>query len=62
MTTRTLLARTIVDGTGSDAITDGFVQIENGTISAVGRREELGSRAAEASLANATSPMCSTRR
>jgi imidazolonepropionase-like amidohydrolase len=48
MTTTTLTARWLFDGTGDEAIHDAFLRIEDGTIVAVGRKEELGSAAANA--------------
>ena len=39
----TLLAAQLFDGTGSPAIDDAFLRIGNGSITAVGRREDLGS-------------------
>src|SRR3712207_4406703 len=45
MTVTTLLAARVFDGTGADAIQDGFVQVEDNRIRAVGRREELGAAA-----------------
>lgn len=44
----TLLAARLIDGTGSPPINDAFLRIEDGTITAVGRREELGSNVAGA--------------
>jgi len=48
MAVTTLLAKTVFDATGDEFVTDGFVQIEDGTIKAVGRREDLGSTASGA--------------
>ncbi|MCO5176611.1 MAG: amidohydrolase family protein [Thermomicrobiales bacterium] len=48
MAVTTLLAKTVFDATGDEFVTDGFVQIEDGTIKAVGRREDLGSAASGA--------------
>jgi len=48
MATKTLTARWLFDGTGDEAIHDAFIQIEDGTIKAVGRREELGTAGANA--------------
>jgi imidazolonepropionase-like amidohydrolase len=51
----TLLAARLVDGTGAAALEDAFVRIENETITAVGRRADLGSDAAGGrDLGNAT--------
>src|SRR4051794_34984914 len=47
-TLTTYLAARLFDGTGAEPIQDAFVQIEGGTIKAVGRREELGSGASNA--------------
>ncbi|HQX63708.1 MAG TPA: amidohydrolase family protein [Thermomicrobiales bacterium] len=48
MAVTTLLAKTVFDATGDEFIRDGFVQIENGKIKAIGRREDLGSAASGA--------------
>jgi imidazolonepropionase-like amidohydrolase len=44
----TYLAARLFDGTGADAIQNAFVRIEDGRIRDVGRREDLGSAAANA--------------
>jgi imidazolonepropionase-like amidohydrolase len=55
LATTTLLAARLIDGTGAPELRDAFVRIEHGRITELGRREELGSRAAEArDLGNAT--------
>jgi imidazolonepropionase-like amidohydrolase len=48
MTLTTLLAARLFDGTGADAINNAFIQIEDGKVKRVGKREDLGSGAASA--------------
>lgn len=48
MATTTLLAARVYTGTGEEAIENGFVRLDEGRITAVGRREELGSAASGA--------------
>ncbi|RIK46799.1 MAG: hypothetical protein DCC58_01905 [Chloroflexi bacterium] len=48
MAIQTLLAARIFDGSGADAIEDGFVRFEDGRIRDIGRRADLGSAAAGA--------------
>jgi imidazolonepropionase-like amidohydrolase len=44
----TLLAAHLIDGSGAAAIHDAFLRIEDGVITAVGRRDELGTQAGNA--------------
>lgn len=48
MTVTTLLAARLFDGTGAEAINNAFLQIEDGKVKRVGRREDLGTGAAGA--------------
>lgn len=48
MAVQTYLAAHVFDGSGTSAIENGFVQVEDGKINAVGRRDELGSAASGA--------------
>lgn len=48
MAVTTLVAARLFDGTGSEPIQNAFVRIEDGRIKDVGRREDLGSAAANA--------------
>lgn len=55
MAIETLLADHVFDGTGAAAIEKGFVQLEDGRITAVGKQSDLGSQASSATdLGNAT--------
>jgi imidazolonepropionase-like amidohydrolase len=45
---QTLLAARLFDGTGVAEINNAFIQVEDGKVKAVGRREDLGSAAANA--------------
>lgn len=48
MALTTLLAARLFDGTGAEAIDNAFIQIEDGKVKRVGRREDLGTGAASA--------------
>jgi imidazolonepropionase-like amidohydrolase len=48
MAVTTLLAARLFDGTGAEAIQNAFLRIEDGKITEVGRKEDLGSTAANA--------------
>ncbi|HUG13587.1 MAG TPA: amidohydrolase family protein [Thermomicrobiales bacterium] len=48
MAVTTLLAARLIDGTGAPAIHDAFLRIEDGRVTGVGRREDLGSAVAGA--------------
>ncbi len=48
MAVQTYLAARLFDGTGNTEINDAFIQVEDGTITNVGRKADLGSAAATA--------------